>query len=532
MNCPRSTLIVSTVAAMTLSLSQPGSVRSDTAADERPSIVIIMADDMGFSDIGCYGSEIRTPNLDRLADGGLRFTQFYNAARCCPTRAALLTGLYPHQAGLGTMVGPSNHPGYRGRLTERCVTIAEVLRTVGYQTLMSGKWHVSHYNYTNPEPTLHRESWPRQRGFDRFFGTLAGGGSYFTPVSLMRDNEFIEPGEGFYYTDAINDEAARFIDEADAGPLFLYVAHVAPHWPLHALPDDIARYEGVYDVGWDALRAQRHARLIDAGLVSPDWPLTPRDRRVPAWDDAPNKAWEAHRMAAYAAQIDSMDQGIGRIVEALRRTGRLDNTLILFLSDNGGCAEIIQGVRTRHGHFPRGGTRPDVFPGGPDTYASYGIGWANASNTPFRLYKKWAHEGGIATPLIAHWPRRIADAGAIRHQVGHVIDLMATCVAIAGAEYPETFGGHDILPLEGKSLVSAFDNEPIEREALYWEHFGNRAVRVGPWKLAAEARGKWELYHLEDDRSEMNNLAAERPELVKKLAAMWDAWADRAFVRR
>ncbi len=524
--------VLTSAAAACLMMGLPGWVLAQQAAAEKPSIVIVMADDMGFSDIGCYGSEIRTPNLDRLAEGGLRFSQFYNAARCCPTRAALLTGLYPHQAGVGGMVGPSKRPGYRGRLTDRCVTIAEVLRTAGYQTLMSGKWHVTHYNYTNPEPTLHRESWPRQRGFDRFFGTLAGGGNYYVPPGLMRDNEFIEADEGLYYTDAINDEAARFIDEAEDGPLFLYVAHVAPHWPLHALPDDIARYQGVYDIGWDALRAARHARLIDAGLVSAEWPLTPRDRRVPAWDDAPHKAWESHRMAVYAAQIDRMDQGIGRIVEALRRTGRLDNTLLLFLADNGGCAEIIQGTNTRHGRFPRGGTRPDVLPGPPDTYASYGIGWANASNTPFRLYKKWAHEGGTATPLIAHWPRRITDPGAIRHQVGHVIDLMATCVDIAGAEYPKKFGGHDILPLEGKSLVPAFEGKSIDRDALYWEHFGNRAVRTGPWKLAAEAKGKWELYHIETDRTELHDLAEEHPELVQKLAALWDAWAERTFVKR
>lgn len=496
----------------------------------RPNVVLIMADDMGYSDIGCYGGEIRTPNLDRLAAGGLRFTQFYNAARCCPTRASLLTGLYPHQAGVGAMVSPSDRPGYRGRLNEQCVTIAEVLHNAGYQTCMSGKWHVTHYDYNDPEPILHRESWPRQRGFGRFFGTLAGAGSFYTPVSLMRDNEFIEPGEGFYYTDAINDQAVRFIEEADDGPLFLYVAHVAPHWPLHALPKDIARYKGVYDVGWDRIRAERHARMIQAGLVSADWPLAPRDPRVLAWEDAEHKAWESHRMAVYAAQTDNMDQGIGRIVESLRRTGRLENTLILFLSDNGGCDEVIQGTKTRHGYFARGGTRPDVLPGGPDTYAAYGVGWANASNTPFRRYKKWGHEGGIATPLIAHWPA-VIKPDRMTHEVGHIIDVMATCLDVAGAEYPTERNGHKVTPLEGKSLSPVFEGRTrTGHEALYWEHIGNRAMRRGKWKLVAERGDPWELYDLEADRTELNDLADRRPEKVRELRSLYDAWAKRCNV--
>ncbi|HEX71780.1 MAG TPA: arylsulfatase, partial [Candidatus Hydrogenedentes bacterium] len=460
----------------------PAYCRNIAAAATPPNIVIIMADDMGYSDIGCYGGEIQTPNLDRLAAGGVRFTQFYNAARCCPTRAALLTGLYPHQAGVGGMVGPGGRePGYRGRLNESCVTIAETLHAAGYTTLMSGKYHVTHYNYTDPEPTLHRASWPLQRGFDRFFGTLAGAGSYYAPVSLMRGNEFIEASDDFYYTDAISDTAAQFIREADAdNPLFLYTAHVAPHWPLHALPEDIEKYKGIYRAGWDEIRAQRHGRMINMGLVRAEWPLTERDERVPAWDAAEHKEWEIHRMAVYAAQIDRMDQGVGRIIKALEDTNRLDNTLILFLADNGGCDEIIKGQDTRHGYFERGGTTPDVFPGEPDTYAAYGYGWANASNTPFRKYKKWIHEGGIASPLIAHWPAGIAGRGALRHQVAHVTDLMATCVDIADAAYPETRNGHDILPMEGVSLAPAFADKPLERTApLFWEHIGNRGMRDG-----------------------------------------------------
>ncbi len=501
------------------------------ARQARPNIVLIMADDMGYSDIGCYGGEVRTPNLDRLAAGGVRFSQFYNGARCCPTRASLLTGLYAHQAGVGAMVSPSDRPGYRGRLNEECVTIAEVLRSAGYHTCMSGKWHVTHYDYANPEPTLHRASWPRQRGFDRFFGTLAGAGSFYTPASLMRDNEFIEPGEGFYYTDAINDQAVRYIEEADDRPLFLYVAHVAPHWPLHALGEDVARYKGVYDVGWDKVRAARHARMIEAGLVRADWPLSPRDPRVPAWENAEHKAWEAHRMAVYAAQIDRMDQGIGRIVESLRRTGRLDNTLILFLSDNGGCDEIIRGTETRHGRFARGGTRPDVLPGEPDTYAAYGFGWANASNTPFQRYKKWGHEGGIATPLVAHWPAAIRNGGTITHQVGHIIDVMATCVDVAGADYPAERNGHEITPLEGKSLAPILRGRTRpDHEALYWEHMGNRAMRQGKWKLVAERNGPWELYDLEADRTETHDLAEKHTERVNAMKAMYANWARRCHV--
>ena len=504
---------------------------SASGAAQRPNIIVIMADDMGYSDIGCYGGEVQTPNLDQLAADGLRFTQFYNAARCCPTRASILTGLYPHQAGVGAMVGPGDRPGYRGRLNESCVTFAEVLKEAGYQTFMSGKWHVTHFNYNDPEPTLHRESWPRQRGFDRFFGTLAGGGSFFTPVSLMRENEFIEPGEDFYYTDAINDQAVEYIQEADPErPFLMYVSHVAPHWPLHALPEDIAKYEGVYDVGWDVVRERRHERMKAMGLVDPQWPLTPRDSRVPAWEEAENKDWEAHRMAVYAAQVDNMDQGIGRIMAALKAQGQWENTLILFLSDNGGSPEVIQGQDTRHGYFERGGTTPEVMPGAPDTYASYGVPWANASNTPYRRYKAWIHEGGSATPLIAHWPE-VISGDQITHEVGHIIDIMATCVDLADASYPEEYNGHAITPLEGKSLLPLFQGQTREgHEALYWEHLGKRGMRAGKWKIVGEEDEAWELYDLEADRVELNNLADADPERVEAMVAQWQAWAERCHV--
>lgn len=498
--------------------------------NSRPNIVIILADDMGFSDISCFGGEIETPNIDKLASQGMRFTQFYNAGRCCPTRASLLTGLYPHQAGVGAMVSPDDRPGYLGRLNESSATFAEILRQSGYQTFMSGKWHVTHYNY-EPEPTLHPETWPLQRGFNRFFGILAGGGNYFSPVSLMVDNEFIEAGEDFYFTDQINDHAVGFIQEADKDyPFVLYVSHVAPHWPLHALPEDIAKFKGEYDIGWDIVRERRYNRLIEAGILDPSWPLTPRDERVAAWEDASNKQWEDHRMAVYAAQIYNMDKGIGRIIEALKNTGRYDNTLILFLSDNGGSDEVIQGIDTRHGYFERGGTTSDVFPGGPETYASYEAGWANASNSPFRLYKKWMHEGGIATPLIAHWPE-VIKPNRINHEVGHIIDIMPTLIELIGAEYPSELDGNKLTPLEGISLLPVFKEEEREQhKAIFWEHFGNKAIRAGEWKLVSVDNGAWELYNMKKDRTEMNNLIQEFPERAETMVQMWKEWAVKSNV--
>ena len=504
-----------------------------------------MADDMGYSDLGCYGGEIRTPNLDRLATGGLRFTQFYNTARCCPTRASLLTGLYPHQAGIGHMVNDRGLPGYRGRLNDTCVTIAEMLGRAGYRTMMCGKWHVTPFDYrSNRGP--HQASWPLQRGFDWFYGTLSGGGSYYYPHGLMRGNTAIEPdASGFYCTDAISDQAARYIERTDAEdrPFFLYVAYTAPHWPLHALPQDIEKYKDRYNVGWDTIRAARHERMIAKGIIDARWRLTARDPRVPPWTETKHKEWHAHNMAVYAAQIDCMDQGIGRIVAALKRAGELDNTLIFFLSDNGGCAEVLSkrwgGVERREfmekalpeGKELRIGNDPSIETGGPDTFASYGIGWANASDTPFRLYKHWVHEGGIATPLIVHWPAGIKARGELCHQPGHLIDLMATCLEVAGGAYPKTFDGRTITPTEGKSLVPAFSGQSIEREALFWEHEGNRAIRVGKWKLVAKGnKGPWELYDLDADRTETSNLAEQQPERTEQMSAMWQRWAERATV--
>jgi arylsulfatase A-like enzyme len=527
---------------------------SNRDTDKKPNIILIMADDMGYSDIGCYGGEIRTPNLDGLAAGGVRFTQFYNTARCCPTRASLMTGLYQHQAGVGHMMDDKGYESYRGDLNNRCVTIAEVMKLAGYSTYMAGKWHVTRYR--GPEGPKH--SWPRQRGFDRFFGTIHGAGSFYDPCSLTRDNTQIPPGDDFYYTNSISDNAVKYIREHNAdNPFFMYVAYTATHWPMHALPEDIARYKGRYDDGWDALRAERHKRMIEMGIVDEKWRLTPRDKAVPPWTEAKDKAWFARRMEVYAAMLDCMDQGIGRIISELKRSGRFENTLIFFLADNGGCAEEygsrgkakpdpsepvvlkpmdkdelqpdMQPKVTRDGRPVRTGR--GVMPGPADTYIAYGRPWANASNTPFRLYKHWVHEGGISTPLIAHWPTRIKTRNELRRQPGHLIDIMATCVDVAGAKYPSEYKGNRITPAEGRSLVPAFDNKPIQREAIYWEHEGNRAVRKGKWKLVSKHPDKWELYDIEADRTELTNLAEKHPEKVEQLKALYESWATRCGVQ-
>jgi len=485
----------------------------------RPNILLILADDMGYSDIGCYGGEVATPNLDRLAAAGLRFTQFYNNARCCPTRASLLTGLYPHQAGVGHMTENLGYEGYRGQLNDRCVTVAEVLRSAGYHTYMCGKWHVAWKN--QPQPVL-----PGQRGFEHYYGAVFGNADYFHPGDPLRlDGQILETPPDFYYTDALSAAACRFLrDHAEQEgdrPFFLYLAYTAPHWPLQAQPADIAKYRDRYRTGWDVLRRERYERLLKLGLIDPRWLLSPRDPAAPAWEtlSAAKKDDFALRMAVYAAQIDCLDQGVGRVLAALEKLGQLDNTLIFFLADNGGCAEGIS----------RGD--PNAPIGTPASFESYRLPWANASNTPFRLFKHYVHEGGIATPLIVHWPAGIHARGEFRHQPGHVIDLLPTCADVAGATYPKQYRGRDILPAEGVSLVPAFANQPLRRQALYWEHEGNRAVRADDWKLVARGKnGPWELYNLKDDRSEIRNCAAEQPARVRRLAELWQNWAQRCQV--
>ncbi len=523
------TLVVSSVAL--LFLAGPG-----IADEPRPNIILILADDMGISDLGCYGSEILTPNLDGLARGGLRFTQFYSAGRCCPTRAALLTGLYPHRAGVGHMMNDWKRPGYRGNLTGECVTIAEVLGAAGYQTMMCGKWHVT--RHTGPGGPKH--TWPLSRGFEKFFGTIHGAGSYFDPVTLARQHTFVGATGDFYYTDAISEQAAQYIQDAARSdrPFFLYVAYAAPHWPLHARPEDVARYRGRYAFGWDALREKRHERMIRLGIVRPGWPLTPRDPRVLPWLDVPYKAWHQRRMEVYAAQIDRMDQGIGRLLERLRQVGKVENTVIFFLADNGGSGEEIGlgwkdlrvPAKTRDGRPVHVGNDPNAMPGTEDTYQSYGVPWANLSNTPFRLYKHWVHEGGIATPLIVSWPAVIRDGGRLIHEPGHVVDLMATCCDLAATRYPASFRGQAITPTDGESLKPLLFGQSRQRGPIFWEHEGNRAVREGKWKLVSKFPGPWELYDMEADRTEMTDLADGNPTLVRFLSRLYDDWAGRANV--
>ncbi|HEY3507490.1 MAG TPA: arylsulfatase [Actinocatenispora sp.] len=511
----------------------------------RPDVVLVLADDMGFSDIGCYGGEVATPNLDRLAASGVRMSQFYNTARCSPSRASLLTGLHPHQTGIGILNYDDSPDGYPGTLNDRCVTIAEVLGDAGYGTYLSGKWHLSS-DLEHPN-----DAWPTRRGFQHFYGSLEGAGSYFQPHTLTRGETNIEAealDPDFYYTDAISDNAAAFVrdhhERAADDPLFLYVAYTAPHWPLHAHPADVARYAERFAAGWDVLRGERMRRLTDSGLIERGWAASDRDPAVPAWDDVEHHAWQAARMAVYAAQVDRMDQGIGRVLDALEETGRLDDTVFVFLSDNGGCAEEmpVETVRdfitgfvafadtTRDGRPVRPGNAPDITPGGEDTYATYGREWANLSNTPFREYKHWVHEGGIATPLIVHWPRGLGGDGRIVHEPAQLPDVLATVLDATGANYPGEYAGRRVLPPEGRSMVPAWRGEPTPPRTLYWEHEGNAAVRRGRWKLVRKYPGDWELYDLDADRTELHDLAAEHPDLVADLADEYQRWADRCGV--
>lgn len=523
--------------------------RSAMAAP-RPNIVLILADDMGFSDLGCYGSEIPTPNLDHLAAGGVRFTQFYNTPRCCPSRAALLTGLYPQEAGVGGMMEDRGIPGYRGDLNTNCVTLAEVLRGAGYHTAMVGKWHLSHIyfdgkkqlNHETDEPFWEtKQDWPMQRGFESYYGTIHGVSSYFDPFSLVDGNTPVKPDKkDFYYTDAIADHAVSDIDQLAGGdrPFFLYVAFTAPHWPMQAPEADIAKYRGTYMAGWDVIRSNRFQKEIQLGVVSKDWTLSPRDPRVVAWEHAPNKAWQANRMATYAAMVQHLDQGVGRIVAELQRENISTNTLVLFLSDNGACDEVVHAQyydvpsRTRDGRAIKvGNGDPDVFAGPVDVWQSYGVPWANVSDTPFRLYKHYTHEGGISTPFIAYWPAVVKNGGGLTHQIGHITDIMPTLVEVAGANYPAKFKSGDIKPMEGQSLLPIFEGrDRAERTPIFWEHEGNRAVHFKNWKLVSRYPGPWELYDIEADRTEQNDLAATHPDKVKELSDLYDQWAQRCGV--
>ena len=505
-------------------------------AQQRPNIVLIMTDDMGYSDIGCYGSEIPTPNIDALANNGLRYSQFYNTSRCCPTRATLMTGLYAHQAGIGQMSEDPNSrdekgndknnwgtPGYQGYLNNHCVTMAEVLRPAGYHTYMAGKWHLGYHE---------KEKWPLQRGFDKYYGILAGASSYLRPQGgrgLTWNNTPLPPPTGSYYTtDAFTDSAIQFVhQQRDDNPFFLYLAYNAPHWPLHAKQEDIKLFEGHYMKGWDKIRSERYARQISSGLVDKAWGFSERDTAVRAWDALSQKEKEgvAYRMAVYAAQVKAIDDNVGKLVAALKAKGLFDNTLILFLSDNGACAEMYDEL----------GSQPDSRINDPDYSGavSYGVGWANASNTPFRKWKNRAEEGGIATPLIMHWPKGISAKNSIVKTPAHLIDLMPTVLAVTNAKYPaHAADGTEIYKLTGHTLTPSFTGKKIEEHAyLFWEHQSNAAIRKGDWKaIHSLIDNTWVLYNLATDRSEMNDVSAQHPELMNDMKEKWYAWAKENFV--
>ncbi|WP_315854087.1 arylsulfatase [Roseiconus nitratireducens] len=498
-------------------------------AASRPNIILIMVDDMGFSDIGPYGSEIPTPHLDALAAGGVRFSQFYNTGRCCPTRASLLTGLYSHQAGIGHMTADQGVPGYRGQLNDHCVTIAEVLRQAGYFTAMTGKWHVGFEHGVTP--------W--SRGFDRSLN-LPAGGLHFSDQTgskggtklfkngqqVARDDPQFDPP--WYGTDLWTEQGIRFIDEARQRdqPFFWYLAHVAPHFPCMAPEETIAKYRGRYLAGWDALRRERYQRQIDSGLIDPRWQLEPRPEQIPAWDSLSQSEQRRYddMMAIYAAMIEEIDNNIGKLVSALRNRGELEDTLILFLSDNGGNAEA--GVSGRY---------DGQSPGDPHSNVFIGRCWAHLNNTPFRKYKHYNHEGGIATPLIAHWPAAIQPKtgkdGWIRTST-HVIDLMATCVDLAQAEYPDQIDQRMITPMQGQSLKPLLTGEgTFPNRTLFWEHEGNAAIRDGDHKLVRQGMGgTWELFDMEGDRTEQHDLAQDHPERAAELQKRWREWARSAKV--
>lgn len=486
------------------------------AADApRPNVIVILADDLGYSDIGCFGSEIATPVLDGLAAQGMRLTQFTNSGRCCPTRASLLTGLYSHRAGIGHMVNDRGHPAYLGRLNDRCATIAELLTPAGYDSIMIGKWHVG----------TDAAYWPRKRGFTRFYGQFTGGGSYFTRNTdrpFVLDDELYqatEPEPATYYkTDDYTDVALRLLDEQRPGgkPFYLHLCYTAPHWPLHAPEADIERYLATYRDGWDAIRERRHAKQQQLGLFDRAIALSPRAPEAKPWAEVPESAradW-VRRMATHAAMVDIMDRNIGRVVTWLRTHGQLDNTLIVFLSDNGASAEVLD----------RG--KSGAVIGSRDSFVGFSQPWANASNTPFRRWKSIVHEGGIATPFIAHWPKAI-PAGRIVPQPGHVIDVVPTVLDLAGASYPAKIGERILAPLDGISLRPVLTTGTVQARApLFWEHEGNRAVRRGDWKLVALNGKPWELYDLAGDRTELHDLAKDRSEVVDELKAAWKAWAS------
>jgi len=525
------------------------------AAERRPNILIVLADDLGYSDLGCYGGEIPTPHIDALAKSGARFTDFYSSARCCPTRASLMTGLYPAQAGIADFTSgkpdPKRGPGYLGRLTDRCATLAEALKPAGYVCYYVGKWH------------LHPATGPCRRGFDEFYGYTDDHShdqydkDYYIRRPEGRKKEIDPPAGSFYATDVFNDYALEFLRQGQRSgrPWLLFLGHSSPHFPLQAPAGRADRFEALYARGWDALRAERFERMKAIGLADgARWALTPRSpvpvdrddiangysgQLNPAWDalDEARRRDLARRMAVFAAMVSAVDDGVGRLVAHLKATGDFENTLILFLSDNGACYEW--GPFGFDGPSRRGETALHADDdlrrvGGPGTYHSYGSGWANLGNTPFRLYKHFTHEGGIAVPLIVHWPAGIGAPDRWVRQPAHVMDVMPTLLEAAGARYPAARDGHELPPLEGRSLLPAIRGERLPERVLGFDHQGARALRQGDWKLVRGKRMpceiRWELYNLAEDRCELTDLAASEPARVQAMSAAWEAWARRVGV--
>ncbi|MBQ9462720.1 MAG: arylsulfatase [Bacteroidales bacterium] len=494
----------------------------------RPNILVILADDMGYSDIGCYGGEVRTPNIDSLAVRGVKWAQFYNNARSCPSRAALMTGLYPHETGVGWMsVADLQYPQYQGFLNDECVTVADVLSSAGYETFLAGKWHLSSDRQNTGRIS---RNWPLHRGFNHFWGIANGFSDYYDVLLNDGDSTFRSDSPGFYLTDAIADHACSFIGEHDfrSGPMFMYLAFTAPHYPLQAPAEVYRKYEEVYSKGWDRIREERFERQKALGLFNQDTELSPRADGLPAWDDIPEveKHDYAMRMAIYAAQIEIMDAGIGRVVDALRSSGQLENTVIFFMSDNGASAEIKSTGVSK------------LIDGGPDTFESYMPVWANASDTPFKMFKHYTYEGGICSPLIVSWPASIPPRDGYIRDWGHFVDIMPTCVELAGARYPAEHNGHKIKPMRGTSLVPWFREGGTSRRGMYfWEHEGNIAVRDGKWKLVnhMEMGNEFDpsalrLYNISDDPTEMHDLASRYPARVRRMWNAWKRWAADADV--
>ncbi|CAD0000927.1 arylsulfatase [Flavobacterium chungangense] len=497
-----------------------------SAQKKQPNIIVILADDLGFSDIGAFGSEIKTPNLDKLAKNGLILKQFYNAGRCCPSRASLLTGLYSHQAGIGDMVQDKGFPAYQGYLNEHCITIGQALKQAGYNTIVSGKWHVG----------LVPSAWAVNRGFDDSFTLQNNGSSYFNSEPLYNDGrkvtflkgdkEIIRTDTSTYLTQEITNFAINSLEKHrdEQKPFFLYVAYNAPHWPIQALPEDIAKYKGKYLEGWDKLRASRFKKLKERGIIDKNWDLSNRFEKVPDWEkvsDEEKGKWDT-RMAIYAAMIDRMDSGIGEILQKVKSLGEEDNTLILFLSDNGGSADDVKNWNYV--------TQKNGTPGSVASIDSYESPWGNVSNTPFQLFKKNTHEGGIASPFIAYYPKHI-KAGTLSSRVSHLIDIFPTCLEYAGFQYPDSFEEKKLTPLEGISLKKEFEGQRSNaHEALFWEHEGSKAVRKGQWKAVAENNQPWELYNLSTDRTETKNLAKSEPKLLQNLIELHRQWSAKVGV--